>query len=77
MTEVLRGLKAVAAGIATVGLVGSGIGIGIVFGSLLLAFAHNVTLERRLVTLALLGFALVEAIALFALMIAFMCLFVA
>lgn len=67
--------KMIGAGMATVGLTGAGVGIGIVFGSLLIALARNPFLRKELFGYALLGFALTEAIALFALMMAFLILF--
>ena len=63
-------------GISTIGLVGPGIGIGIVFGSLILGTSRNPGQKDELFKFAILGFALTEAIALFALMIAFLILFV-
>jgi len=65
----------IGAGLATIALVGPGIGIGVVFGSLILAIAKNPEMEEILFTYAILGFALTEAIALFGLMMAFLMLF--
>lgn len=65
----------VGAGLATVSLAGSGVGIGYVFGSLIIGTAENPELSKLLFTYAVLGFALTEAIALFGLMITFMILF--
>jgi F-type H+-transporting ATPase subunit c len=67
--------KVVGAGLATSGLAGAGVGIGNIFGSLLLAIARNPGAEITLTKLAVLGFALTEAIALFCLMMAFLILF--
>ena len=66
----------VGAGLATFGLAGAGIGIGIIFGSLLSSIARNPNIKDDLFGFAILGFALTEAIALFALLIAFLILFV-
>lgn len=63
------------AGMATIGVTGAGIGIGIVFGSLVISVARNPYVKKDLFIYALLGFALTEAIALFALMMAFLILF--
>ena len=71
----VKGLKYVGAGLATIGVAGAGVGIGVVFGSLLNSFARNPQLKKDLFIYALLGFALTEAIALFALMMAFLILF--
>lgn len=71
----LQAAKCIGAGIATFGLAGAGIGIGNVFGSFLLAISRNPSLKDELFKMAILGFALTEAIALFSLMIAFLLLF--
>ncbi|BEI31768.1 MAG: ATP synthase subunit C family protein [Myxococcota bacterium] len=67
--------KLVGAGCATIALAGAGAGIGIVFGSLINAVARNPSLTKALFGYAILGFALTEAIALFALMVVFLILF--
>jgi F-type H+-transporting ATPase subunit c len=69
------GAKLIGAGLATIGLAGAGVGIGNVFGSLLIAHSRNPSEKDDLFRLAILGFALTEAIALFALMMAFLILF--
>jgi F-type H+-transporting ATPase subunit c len=63
------------AGLSTSGLAGAGIGIGFIFAALLLSFARNPSIKDDLFRYAILGFALTEAIALFALMISFLILF--
>ena len=67
--------KMVGAGIATAGLAGAGVGIGNVFGSLVLGVARNPSMQQDLTKIAILVFALTEAIALFCLMMAFLILF--
>ncbi len=67
--------KFIAAGLATISLAGSGVGIGIVFSGLILGVSRNPTMARQLFVYAILGFALTEAIALFGLMMAFLILF--
>jgi len=67
--------KFVGAGLATIGLVGAGAGVGIVFGSLVASLARNPSEKDELFKNALLGFALTEAVGLLALMIAFLILF--
>jgi F-type H+-transporting ATPase subunit c len=69
------GFNLIGAGLATIGLAGAGVGIGVVFGSFILAFSRNPSLRKDLFVYTLLGFALTEAIALFALMMAFIILF--
>ena len=72
----LAAAQKIGAGLATGGLTGAGIGIGIIFGSLIFGIARNPLLKDDLLQIAVLGFALTEAIALFALMFAFLILFV-
>jgi len=67
--------KAIGAGLATIALAGAGIGIGNIFSGLVLAVSRNPNEKDELFRLAILGFALTEAIALFALMMAFLILF--
>merc|ERR1712203_1302044 len=67
--------KFIGAGAATVGLAGSGAGIGSVFGSLIIGYARNPSLKQQLFSYAILGFALSEAMGLFCLMMAFLLLF--
>lgn len=71
----LESAKIIGAGLATISLIGSGIGIGTVFGSFSVAISRNPTMLKSLFTYAIPGFALVEAIALFGLMMAFLILF--
>jgi len=52
-----------------------GIGIGLVFGSLIIGYARNPSLKQQFFNYAILGFALSEAMGLFCLMIAFLILF--
>jgi len=54
---------------------GAGVGIGLVFGSLIEATARNPSLRPQLFSYAILGFALAEATGLFALMMAFLLLY--
>jgi F-type H+-transporting ATPase subunit c len=76
MTNVfLPAAKVIGAGLSTTGLAGAGAGIGIVFGAFILGVSRNPDLSDDLFKLCILGFALTEAIALFALMMAFLILF--
>lgn len=72
----LQAAQKIGAGISTFGLAGAGVGIGLIFAALIDGVSRNPTLKDDLFKLAILGFALTEAIALFALMIAFLILFV-
>jgi F-type H+-transporting ATPase subunit c len=69
------GLKLLGAGTATVSLIGSGTGIGIVFAGLMIAVSRNPSMTKQVFVYAILGFALTEAIALFGLMMSFLILF--
>ena len=67
--------KSIGAGLATIGVVGAGAGIGIVFGALVLGVSRNPMQEPKLFQLTLLGFALCEAMGLLAIMMAFLILY--
>lgn len=71
----LTGLKLLSAGVATISIAGSGVGIGNVFAGLMTGVSRNPGLLKQLFGYAILGFALTEAIALFGLMMAFLILF--
>jgi len=67
--------KSCGAGLATIGLAGAGVGVGIVFGSLVFSLSRNPGERDTLFKFAMLGFALTEAVGLLALMMAFLILF--
>jgi F-type H+-transporting ATPase subunit c len=67
--------KALGAGIAVIALAGVGIGIGNIFSALVTSVARNPAARDQVFGLGILGFALTEAVALFALLIAFLILF--
>lgn len=69
------GVKALGAGLAAMGMIGSGIGLGLVFGKFFEAVARQPSLEDNLKTYLFIGMALVEAIALFAFAIAAIIIF--
>ena len=71
----LQSAKFIGAGLATIGLAGAGVGIGTVFGALIIGMSRNPSLKDELFKMAILGFAFTEAIALFALMMGFLILF--
>lgn len=66
----------VGSGPATSGLIGAGVGVGIVFGSLSLSFVRNSNLQKESFGYAILGSALTEAIGPLAIMMAFLILFI-
>ena len=73
--KMVEAAKIVGAGAATIGVAGSGAGIGTVFAGLITGYARNPSLKQELFTYCIMGFALSEAMALFALMMAFLLLF--
>ena len=71
----LASAKIIGAGLATIGLTGAGIGIGLVFAALINSTSRNPSLKGQLFSYTILGFALTEAVGLLALMMAFLILF--
>ena len=71
----LDAAKMIGAGLAVIGLGGVGTGIGSIFSSLISSIARNPAARGDVFGMAMLGFALVEAVALHALLISFLVLF--
>ena len=71
----LAAAKIIGSGLATIGLAGAGVGIGLVFAALINGTSRNPSLRPQLFAYAILGFALTEAIGLFAVMMAFLLLY--
>ncbi len=71
----LEAAKMIGAGLAVIGLFGVAIGIGNIFSSLIASVARNPAARPQVFPLGMLGFALVESVALYALLIAFLVLF--
>lgn len=71
----LAAAKVIGAGLAVIGVIGAGVGIGSVFSSFISAVGRNPAARGDVFTMTMLGFALVEAIALYALVIALVILF--
>jgi F-type H+-transporting ATPase subunit c len=71
----IESARLIGAGLATISLGGTGVGIGIVFSALVAGTARNPSANKQLFIYTILGFALTEAIALFGLMMAFLILF--
>ena len=67
--------KMLGAGLAVMGVIGPGVGIGIIFGAFISAVGRNPASYNSIFTMTMVGFALVEALALFALVIALLLLF--
>ncbi len=71
----LDAAKVIGAGLAVIGVIGAGVGIGTIFSSFISAVGRNPAARGEVFTMTMLGFALVEAIALYALVIALLILF--
>ena len=67
--------KMLGAGIAVIALMGVGVGIGNIFSTLVASIARNPAARDQVFGIGMLGCALTEAVALFALLIAFIILF--
>jgi ATP synthase F0 subunit c len=67
--------RMIGAGLAAIGVLGGGIGVGQVWAQYMNAVARNPSMADQLRTPAFLGFALSEATSLFALVIALIILF--
>jgi F-type H+-transporting ATPase subunit c len=59
--NMIQAAKIIGTGLATTGLIGAGVGIGVVFGALILGVARNPSLRGQLFAYAILGFAFAEA----------------
>lgn len=70
------GLKAIGAGLAMVGALGPGIGIGVVVGGAVQAMARNPDTTTTLQTNMILGIVFAEAVAIYCLVVALIILFV-
>lgn len=71
----LEAARMIGAGLAVFGLLGVGIGIGNIFAALIKSIARNPESKKHIMPVGLMGFALTEAVALFAMLIAFLILF--
>ena len=71
----LASAKLIGAGLAVIALAGVGVGIGNVFAALVTSIARNPAARPHVFGIGMLGFALTEAVALYALLIAFLILF--
>jgi len=74
-TMEVEAAKMIGAGIAVIALMGVGVGIGNIFSNLIQAIGRNPAARSEVFGIGILGFALTEAVALFALLIAFLILF--
>ncbi len=72
----LEAAKAIGAGIAVVGVLGPGIGIGILVQGALQAIGRNPDASGQIITNMILGIAFTEAVAIYALVVSLIILFV-
>ena len=71
----IESAKLIGAGLATIGVAGAGVGIGIIFGQYVSGSMRNPDAAPKVFGNVLLGFALTEAVALYALVMAFLIMF--
>ena len=71
----IESAKLIGAGLATIGVAGAGVGIGIIFGQYVSGSMSNPAAAPKVFGNVLLGFALTEAVALYALVMAFLIMF--
>nr|WP_009870554.1 MULTISPECIES: F0F1 ATP synthase subunit C [Rhodospirillales]Q2W027.1 RecName: Full=ATP synthase subunit c; AltName: Full=ATP synthase F(0) sector subunit c; AltName: Full=F-type ATPase subunit c; Short=F-ATPase subunit c; AltName: Full=Lipid-binding protein [Paramagnetospirillum magneticum AMB-1]ARJ66837.1 F0F1 ATP synthase subunit C [Magnetospirillum sp. ME-1]KIL99676.1 ATP synthase F0 sector subunit c [Paramagnetospirillum magnetotacticum MS-1]CUW38396.1 ATP synthase subunit c\ len=67
--------KFIGAGLAAIGMIGSGIGVGNIWANLIATVGRNPSAKANVELYGWIGFAVTEAIALFALVVALMVLF--
>ena len=67
--------RLIGAGLATIGVAGAGVGIGTIFGHYVSAGIRNPAAAPKMFGQVLIGFALTEAVAIYALVLAFLILF--
>jgi len=74
--NLFKALKGIGAGLAAIGVAGSGVGIGVVVGGAVQAIGRNPDAQGSVLTNMILGIVFSEAIGIFALVIALIILFV-
>ena len=71
----IESARLIGAGLATIGVAGAGVGLGIIFGQYVSGSMRNPAAAPKVFGNVLLGFALTEAVALYALVMAFLIMF--
>jgi F0F1-type ATP synthase membrane subunit c/vacuolar-type H+-ATPase subunit K len=72
----VQAAKMIGAGIATLGMMGVGLGLGKIFSQLIESIGRNPSAKGELLPVGLLGFALTESIALLIFVVVMLLLFV-
>ncbi len=72
----LHSARMIGAGLATMGLIGAGVGLGVLFGGYLQGALRNPAAAPGAQPMLFLGLALTEALGIFALVMTFIILFV-
>lgn len=75
MENAIFDARLIGAGLAAIGMIGAGIGVGNVWSSLIGAVGRNPGAKKEVELYGWIGFAVTEAIALFALIVALIILF--
>jgi len=71
----IEAAKLIGGGLASFGLAGAAAGAGLIFSALISGVARNPSLRNQLFSLAILSFAMTEAIGLFALTLSFLIMY--
>ena len=61
--ELVEAFKYLGAGLAVIGVIGAGLGIGNIFAAFITAVGRNPAAKNEVFTMTMLGFALVEAVS--------------
>jgi F-type H+-transporting ATPase subunit c len=75
-TDLVNAAKALGAGLAMIGVIGPGIGIGLLVQGALNAIGRNPDASGQITTNMILGIAFAEAVAIYALVVSLIILFV-
>ena len=75
--DIVEAARLIGAGLAAIGVIGGGIGIGVVVGGAVQAMGRNPDAAGLITTNMFIGIAFAEAVAIYALAIAIIILFVA